>query len=136
MGAYIPTKVPAAVEREVKEKAGGKCFYCERKFGPKGDKKRGFTNEHLLPRDLGGDHSLINLVGACGSCNSSRKNRHVLEWVAEQEKIPERRKREIVTEVGRRLKAGLSLDDQRGPSLTQIVAGIGGLLLAVGLARR
>lgn len=33
------------------------------------------TADHLIPRSLGGNHTLANLVPACGRCNTARRNR-------------------------------------------------------------
>ena len=47
------------------------CLYC------------GIPSEHLdhvIPLSRGGDHSIGNLVGACGPCNLSKGSRTVTEW--------------------------------------------------------
>lgn len=53
------------------------CHYCG-KSTPK--KKR--TADHMTPLDLGGEHSAKNLVMACFSCNSSKRNVPYDEYVA------------------------------------------------------
>jgi 5-methylcytosine-specific restriction endonuclease McrA len=36
--------------------------------------------DHVIPRALGGPHSLDNLVTACGPCNASKGARRLEEW--------------------------------------------------------
>lgn len=56
--------------RELRRHAG-KCAYCG---------KPGTTMDHVIPVSRGGTHSVGNLVPACGSCNSSKHHRTVMEW--------------------------------------------------------
>ena len=44
---------------------GGRCAYCC--LG-----KRKLTLDHIIPLFVGGEHSDLNLIGACLSCNSSK----------------------------------------------------------------
>lgn len=44
------------------------CQYC-------GKKGRIFTLDHIIPRDRGGENSWENLVTACFTCNSRKRNR-------------------------------------------------------------
>ena len=39
------------------------------------------TTDHLIPRSRGGDDSADNLVLACSSCNTSRGDKGVFEWL-------------------------------------------------------
>jgi 5-methylcytosine-specific restriction endonuclease McrA len=42
---------------------GRKCYYCGR---------HATTIDHLIPRAMGGPHTIDNLVPACARCNYSR----------------------------------------------------------------
>jgi hypothetical protein len=63
----------------VKEKANGKCFYCNLSLpsdthelddgGKIVSSKRNWHVDHMLPLSRGGDHSLDNLTASCGNCN-------------------------------------------------------------------
>lgn len=44
------------------------------------------SSGHLIPRNRGGDDSPDNLVQACTSCNSSRRDKGVFEWLGLKEK--------------------------------------------------
>lgn len=44
------------------------------------------STDHLIPRNRGGDDSPDNLVLACRSCNSSRGDRGVFEWLGLKQK--------------------------------------------------
>jgi len=63
-----------ALRRQVFERDGFACRYC------------GEVNlqrpqcDHVIPRALGGPHSLENMVTACGPCNNSKGARRLEEW--------------------------------------------------------
>lgn len=48
------------------------CFYC--------GLKEQITIDHVMPVSRNGKHSIGNLVAACKSCNSSKKDRTITEW--------------------------------------------------------
>ncbi len=49
-----------------------RCAYC--------DRLAVLTVDHVVPLDRGGSHYPENLVPACQSCNSSKRNRLLSEW--------------------------------------------------------
>ena len=51
----------------------GCCAYC-------GEFVEGLTQDHIIPLARGGRHSIGNLIPACGSCNSSKNARLIVEW--------------------------------------------------------
>jgi 5-methylcytosine-specific restriction endonuclease McrA len=51
---------------------GGCCAYC-------GEKKI-LTLEHVVPISRGGRHSAGNIIPACFTCNSSKRDRFITEW--------------------------------------------------------
>lgn len=50
----------------------GRCAYCE-VVAP-------LTVEHVVPLARGGRHAIGNVVMACGSCNSSKRDSLLVEW--------------------------------------------------------
>ena len=44
------------------------------------------TTDHLIPRSRGGDDSADNVVLACQSCNTSRSEKGIFEWLGLKEK--------------------------------------------------
>lgn len=52
-----------------------RCAYC-RSTGP-------LEIEHVIPVSSGGSNEIENIVPACGSCNRSKCNRDVHEWLEE-----------------------------------------------------
>lgn len=54
------------------------CAYCGRDLrdAPPSD----VTLDHLIPKSAGGDNAHTNLVTACRSCNSSRRDRAWAEY--------------------------------------------------------
>lgn len=64
--------------REIFERSGGACFYCNKVLTLDGN----WHIEHQRPRALGGDDSLLNLVAACEPCNLAKGDRTALEFLA------------------------------------------------------
>jgi|688.fasta_scaffold182956_2 5-methylcytosine-specific restriction endonuclease McrA len=50
----------------------GKCFYC----GASGR----MSMDHVVPISRDGRHSIGNVLPACITCNSSKRNRTIMEW--------------------------------------------------------
>jgi 5-methylcytosine-specific restriction endonuclease McrA len=50
------------------------CQYC----GTHGAR----TADHVIPHSKGGTRTLTNLVAACSTCNTSKGDRTLAEWVA------------------------------------------------------
>jgi CRISPR/Cas system Type II protein with McrA/HNH and RuvC-like nuclease domain len=44
------------------------------------------STDHLIPKNKGGDDSADNLVLACESCNSSRGDKGIFEWLCLEKK--------------------------------------------------
>lgn len=63
------------IRQLVFERDGWTCVYC----GTRDDRPH---CDHVVPVSRGGSHETDNLVTACGSCNSSKNNRRIEEWVA------------------------------------------------------
>ena len=59
-------------EKEYKKLYSQPCVYC-------GSKKR-ITMDHVIPVSRGGTHGIGNLVSACLSCNSSKRDKTIMEW--------------------------------------------------------
>ena len=59
-------------EKEYKKLYLQPCVYC-------GSKKR-ITMDHVIPISRGGTHGIGNLVPACLSCNSSKRDKTIMEW--------------------------------------------------------
>lgn len=53
-----------------------KCAYC-------GSKKK-LTQEHIIPVVKEGDYTKENIIPACGTCNSSKRDKDLEEWYFEQ----------------------------------------------------
>ena len=51
------------------------CAYCHR-----ADVK--LTQDHIVPLSKGGAHTWTNIAPACLSCNSSKGDRDLMEWLA------------------------------------------------------
>lgn len=63
-----------SIREYVKERERGDvCIYC--------GKKKDLTLEHILPRSRGGPDIADNAVFVCKSCNSSKGDRRLYEWI-------------------------------------------------------
>jgi hypothetical protein len=65
-------------EWEREQELPKECVFC----GANED----LTTDHLIPRNRGGDDSADNLVLSCKSCNSSRGDRGIFEWLGLKKK--------------------------------------------------
>jgi 5-methylcytosine-specific restriction endonuclease McrA len=65
--------VTAAEWATIQAQQNGECAYCLRRLP--------LTMEHIHPLSLGGQHTPENVVGACRSCNSSKRAQTLGEWV-------------------------------------------------------
>jgi len=88
-------------EWERKQELPKECVFCR--------STSDLTTDHLIPRSRGGDDSADNLVLACQSCNTSRGEKGVFEWLGLKEKDKLHR---LVA--GKYLKQLLILHDQVG----------------------
>jgi len=77
------------------------CVYC--------DSTKDLTTDHLVPRNRGGDDSADNVVLACQSCNTSRGEKGVFEWLGLKDKDKLHR---LVA--GKYLKQLLTLHEHKG----------------------
>ena len=60
-------------EREREQQLPRECVFC--------GSQENLTTDHLIPRNRGGDDSADNLVLACASCNASRGDKGIFEWL-------------------------------------------------------
>ena len=65
-----------------------RCTYCKTQSDH-------MTMDHVIALSRGGAHSLANVVPACMSCNISKRDKTVEEWL-EWKKIPRRRRRRLL----------------------------------------
>lgn len=83
--------VPRAVRRHIREYRAAllrdPCAYCG---------STSIVHDHIRPRNRGGLDTWINLVGACTSCNSSKRDRSLLGFLG---------KRLWASDAGERIKA-------------------------------
>jgi len=61
--------------RVAKDVFGGRCAYCRRNGGA-------LHRDHVVPLSRGGFDTPQNVVPSCASCNLSKGDRDVREWMA------------------------------------------------------
>jgi hypothetical protein len=69
------------VRKAVWELTGGVCAYCDTDLAPDGVSGQSFVVEHVVPVSKGGPDNLANYVPACATCNVSKTDGHVLEFI-------------------------------------------------------
>jgi 5-methylcytosine-specific restriction endonuclease McrA len=67
------------VGKQIAARDGHACVYCGRKDTPPSHHL-----DHLTPRHHGGEDTPTNLVVACRTCNSSRKDLSLADWAAKR----------------------------------------------------
>lgn len=59
----------------LKRKYDNRCFYCHR-LAP-------LTQDHVIPLSRGGSNFIGNILPSCGSCNSRKNTKFIMEWKLE-----------------------------------------------------
>jgi hypothetical protein len=65
-------------EWEAEQELPKHCVFC--------GSAENLSTDHLIPKNRGGDNSADNLVLSCKSCNSSRGDKGVFEWLGLKKK--------------------------------------------------
>lgn len=69
------------VDLAVWAKSGGRCWYCGKQCHlPPAPLMERMTIDHMVPFRKGGSHGVDNLVPACFSCNSVKRNRNIEDY--------------------------------------------------------
>lgn len=69
-----------------------KCCYC--------GKKKKLEQDHFIPLNSGGEYTSNNIVPACKSCNSSKRDRNFFEWYNQKEYYSKERELKILNYLG------------------------------------
>lgn len=72
-----------------KEYFNNQCAYC-------GESKT-LTREHFIPLVDGGEYTINNIIPACKSCNSSKKNSDFFIWYPKREYYSKEREQKILS---------------------------------------
>jgi hypothetical protein len=88
-------------EWEREQELPKECVFC--------GAKDNLSTDHLIPKNRGGNDSTDNLVQACKSCNSSRGDKGIFEWLGLEKKDNLHR---LVA--GKYLKELLRVHEERG----------------------
>jgi len=64
--------------KEIKRLYNSECVFCKN--------KNDITLDHVIPLTRGGTHSVGNLQPLCKSCNSSKNNKLMIEWLVRKDK--------------------------------------------------
>lgn len=67
-------------DEKIKISQGNICSYCGN-AGP-------LALDHVIPRFIGGEDTGDNLIYACRSCNSSKGNKDLMEWMRQKNQFP------------------------------------------------
>jgi len=72
-------KIPLVGQAVIMEDFDGRCAYCG---------APATTWDHIKPVSQGGETTPGNIVPACQSCNSSKKDKNVWAWIMDNERRP------------------------------------------------
>lgn len=64
--------IPSYIQEEILAKFDGRCAYCF---------NAATTWDHVVPVSRGGNSTPGNIIPCCQSCNSSKKDRDLYEWI-------------------------------------------------------
>lgn len=76
----IEFDLPKNFIKILREKQNNTCFYCS-----KSEVK--LTVEHMMPLSRGGKHCFNNVILACTTCNFSKHNKTLSEWLEHNQKL-------------------------------------------------
>ncbi len=65
--------------RRIYQRDGHRCVYCNDSIYENADML--LTLDHVVARELGGDNGASNLVTACRSCNSAKRDLSVTQFI-------------------------------------------------------
>lgn len=86
----LPSSLTAEQWEGIKEKFEHKCAYC-------GEAVDGLTQDHFIPLIKGGEYTHNNIVPACLSCNSSKRDYDFFEWYPRQDYYSKRRENKVLS---------------------------------------
>ncbi len=66
-------KIYYILPRDLKRLYAANCHYCQEQAPIEAD--------HVISVDYGGDHGIGNLLPACRTCNASKGNKTIMEWL-------------------------------------------------------
>lgn len=70
--SLIGNSVFLVTQKEIEKLLSQTCCYCQTNPSD--------SIEHIIPLSRGGSHGIGNLAGACKSCNSSKKDKTIMEF--------------------------------------------------------
>lgn len=71
--------IPKRLRSEIYERDNNTCQYCHRTFPVEK-----LTIEHIIPVSKGGIDDVINYITVCRSCNSSKKDKPLVEFIKDK----------------------------------------------------
>ena len=77
---------------KIKEHFDNKCAYC--------GKELPLAQEHFIPLSDGGEYTHNNIIPACKSCNSSKKNKSFFDWYPKYKRYSKKREKNILKFLG------------------------------------
>lgn len=87
-GNELPSNFSAVDWKNCKEHFDNKCAYCTQEIP--------LTREHFIPLVSGGEYTINNIIPACKSCNSSKKNSDFFNWYPKQSFYSKQREQKIL----------------------------------------
>jgi len=70
-----------AKRRRLYNEQSGLCAYCFNRMTMRLGYDNTCTIDHVVPKSKGGDHGLINSVGACADCNHTKSDHGIVQFL-------------------------------------------------------
>lgn len=79
--------------KKIVDHFGNCCVYC-------GKKAKTLHQEHFIALSRGGEYTINNIVPACRSCNSSKRDTDFFEWYPKQKCYSKKREQKLLSYLG------------------------------------
>lgn len=89
----LPSTLTIKQWEDIKIAFDNKCAYC-------GKKDNRLTQDHFIPLTKGGEYTHNNIIPACLSCNSSKRDYDFFEWYPKKRYYSDKRKEKIIMFLG------------------------------------
>ena len=97
----LPNTLKVSEWLEAKKIFNNSCAYCGMtKEEHKIEHNQRLHQDHFIPLSKGGGYTKDNIIPACRSCNSSKRDTYFKEWYSQQEYYSTEREQKILEYLG------------------------------------
>jgi len=85
----LPATLTLNQWKQIKEDFNYQCAYC-------GKHLENLTQDHFIALENGGEYTKENIIPACMSCNTSKRDKDFFEWYPQQDFYSKEREKRIL----------------------------------------